>query len=108
MQRVIGWFRYNRRLSISGDAGNALAGFQVRDAVLDGGYIEFEFGNLSQYRFSRKRLFPCRFVEKLELFIAQKTARNHVERTYAKIGVSNRIGASMYALKHGLVNPAAG
>lgn len=40
------------------------------------------------------------------LVISQKTARNHVERTYAKIGVSNRIGASMYALRHGLVNPA--
>ena len=38
------------------------------------------------------------------LVISEKTARNHVERTYAKIGVSNRIGASMYALQHGLVN----
>lgn len=37
------------------------------------------------------------------LVISQKTARNHVERTYAKIGVSNRIGASMYALRNGLV-----
>nr|WP_196771928.1 HD domain-containing phosphohydrolase [Mycobacterium colombiense] len=37
------------------------------------------------------------------LVISEKTARNHVERTYAKIGVSNRIGASMYALQHGLV-----
>lgn len=39
------------------------------------------------------------------LAISEKTARNHVERTYAKIGVSNRIGASMYALKHGLAGP---
>jgi HD-GYP domain-containing protein (c-di-GMP phosphodiesterase class II) len=39
------------------------------------------------------------------LVISEKTARNHVERTYAKIGVSNRIGASMYALKHGLAGP---
>ena len=38
-----------------------------------------------------------------KLVISEKTARNHVERTYAKIGVSNRIGASMYALEHGLV-----
>lgn len=37
------------------------------------------------------------------LVISQKTARNHVERIYAKVGVSNRIGASMYALRHGLV-----
>jgi DNA-binding NarL/FixJ family response regulator len=40
------------------------------------------------------------------LVISEKTARNHVERTYAKIGVSNRIGASMYALRNGLVNNA--
>ena len=38
-----------------------------------------------------------------QLVISEKTARNHVERTYAKIGASNRIGASMYALEHGLV-----
>jgi DNA-binding NarL/FixJ family response regulator len=41
------------------------------------------------------------------LVISEKTARNHVEGTYAKVGVSNRIGASMYALQHGLVRPAA-
>lgn len=39
-----------------------------------------------------------------QLVISEKTARNHVERTYAKIGVTNRIGASMYALRHGLAN----
>lgn len=37
------------------------------------------------------------------LVISEKTARNHVERIYPKIGTSNRIGASMYALRHGLV-----
>ena len=41
------------------------------------------------------------------LVISEKTARNHVERAYAKIGVSNRIGASMYAMQHGLVAPAS-
>ena len=40
-----------------------------------------------------------------QLGISGKTARNHVERTYAKIGVTNRIGASMFALQHGLVQP---
>lgn len=39
------------------------------------------------------------------LVISEKTARNHVERTYAKIGVTNRIGASMYALRTGLTEP---
>lgn len=41
------------------------------------------------------------------LVISEKTARNHVERTYAKIGVSNRIGASMYALQQGLIEAEA-
>ena len=36
------------------------------------------------------------------LTISEKTARNHVERIYAKIGVSNRIGAGLYAVEHGL------
>ncbi|MBX7430621.1 HD domain-containing protein [Mycobacterium sp. Y57] len=38
------------------------------------------------------------------LGISGKTARNHVERTYAKIGATNRIGASLYAIQHGLVS----
>jgi HD-GYP domain-containing protein (c-di-GMP phosphodiesterase class II) len=37
-----------------------------------------------------------------KLVLSEKTVRNHVERTYSKIGVSNRIGASMFALEHGL------
>lgn len=36
------------------------------------------------------------------LVLSEKTVRNHVERVYAKIGAGNRIGASMYALEHGL------
>ncbi|MGD8167203.1 HD domain-containing phosphohydrolase [Herbiconiux sp. P16] len=39
------------------------------------------------------------------LVLSEKTVRNHVERTYAKIGASNRVGASLYALEHGLVAP---
>lgn len=38
-----------------------------------------------------------------KLVISEKTARNHVERTYAKIGVSNRVAASLYTLEHGLL-----
>jgi HD-GYP domain-containing protein (c-di-GMP phosphodiesterase class II) len=40
-----------------------------------------------------------------ELVLSEKTVRNHVERTYAKIGAGNRVGASLYALRHGLVAP---
>ena len=39
------------------------------------------------------------------LGISEKTVRNHVERAYPKIGASNRVGASLYALRHGLLDP---
>jgi HD-GYP domain-containing protein (c-di-GMP phosphodiesterase class II) len=39
----------------------------------------------------------------VRLVLSEKTVRNHVERTYAKIGATNRVGASLYALRHGLV-----
>ncbi len=42
------------------------------------------------------------------LVLSEKTVRNHVERTYAKIGATNRVGASLYALQHGLVTPLTG
>jgi HD-GYP domain-containing protein (c-di-GMP phosphodiesterase class II)/DNA-binding CsgD family transcriptional regulator len=37
------------------------------------------------------------------LSISQKTARNHVEHIYVKLGISNRTGAAMFALSHGLL-----
>ena len=37
-----------------------------------------------------------------ELFIAQKTARNHIERVYAKLGVNNRTQATLAAIDRGL------
>jgi HD-GYP domain-containing protein (c-di-GMP phosphodiesterase class II) len=36
------------------------------------------------------------------LTLSEKTVRNHVERIYGKIGVTNRVGASLYALGNGL------
>ncbi len=41
------------------------------------------------------------------LAIAPKTADNHVQSVYAKIGVSTRAGATLYAAEHGLVEPAS-
>jgi HD-GYP domain-containing protein (c-di-GMP phosphodiesterase class II) len=37
------------------------------------------------------------------LVISPKTARNHIEHIYAKIGVSNRAGASLFAVQQGLL-----
>jgi DNA-binding CsgD family transcriptional regulator len=35
--------------------------------------------------------------------ISRRTAGSHVEHIYAKIGVSNRARASLFAMKHGLM-----
>ncbi len=37
------------------------------------------------------------------LVLSEKTVRNHLEHIYAKAGVSNRVSASLFALKHGVV-----
>jgi len=38
-----------------------------------------------------------------KLEIAPKTADNHIQSLYSKIGVSTRAGAALYALERGLV-----
>ena len=38
-----------------------------------------------------------------ELVISRRTAGAHVEHIYAKLGVSNRARASLFAMKHGLM-----
>jgi DNA-binding CsgD family transcriptional regulator len=35
--------------------------------------------------------------------ISPKTAGNHVEHIYAKIGASSRAAASLFAMRHGLL-----
>jgi HD-GYP domain-containing protein (c-di-GMP phosphodiesterase class II) len=42
-----------------------------------------------------------------KLVIAPKTARNHIEHIYTKIGATSRAAASLYAVQHGLV-PSTG
>jgi DNA-binding NarL/FixJ family response regulator len=37
------------------------------------------------------------------LVISRKTAANHVEHIYAKIGASNRARAALFAMQHGLM-----
>ena len=39
------------------------------------------------------------------LVISRKTVANHVEHIYAKLGVSNRTAAALFATKHGLLAP---
>jgi HD-GYP domain-containing protein (c-di-GMP phosphodiesterase class II) len=42
-----------------------------------------------------------------ELVISPKTARNHIEHIYAKTGANSRVAASLFAIKHGLLDPGA-
>jgi DNA-binding NarL/FixJ family response regulator len=45
------------------------------------------------------------------LAMSPKTARNHTEHIYSKIGASSRVEASLFAIKHGLLGvpaPSAG
>ena len=37
------------------------------------------------------------------LVISRKTASNHVEHIYGKIGCSNRAAAGLFAMRHGLL-----
>jgi DNA-binding NarL/FixJ family response regulator len=37
------------------------------------------------------------------LFLSPKTVGHHLESIYGKIGVSTRVGATLFALQHGLV-----
>ena len=39
------------------------------------------------------------------LFITRKTVGHHAVHIYAKIGVTNRVAASLYATEHGLLSP---
>lgn len=39
------------------------------------------------------------------LFLSRKTVRNHVEHIYTKTGANNRVGATLFALRHGLMEP---
>ncbi len=36
------------------------------------------------------------------LFLARKTVRNHVEHIYTKTGATNRVGATLFAIRNGL------
>ena len=43
-----------------------------------------------------------------QLFISAKTADNHVQHIYTKLGVTNRAGATRWALDHGVLGPPDG
>jgi DNA-binding CsgD family transcriptional regulator len=40
-----------------------------------------------------------------QLGVSRKTAATHIERIYAKTGISSRSGATLFALRNGLLDP---
>jgi DNA-binding NarL/FixJ family response regulator len=92
---------------------------EVRDGRLDAESVEAVLaaaGHRTSRRTSWSAGLTAREVEVLrlvaqgrsnreiaaELFIAEKTARNHIERVYSKLGVNNRTQASLAAIDRGL------
>jgi HD-GYP domain-containing protein (c-di-GMP phosphodiesterase class II) len=93
---------------------------EVKAGRMDGDAVEAVLG-AAGHRVARRREGPsgltAREVDVLRLVsrglsskeiaarlvISPKTVRNHVEHIYTKIGVSNRAGASLFALQHGLL-----
>ena len=63
-------------------------------------------GGLTDREVEVLRLIARGYTNRLvgdELFISSKTVGRHVENIYAKIGVSTRAGATIYAMEHRLV-----
>ena len=93
---------------------------EVKAGRLDGSAVEAVL-RAAGHRARRRQTWPAgltaREVEVLRLVarglshrqiaerlvISRKTASNHVERIYAKIGVSNRAMAALFAMQHGLL-----
>jgi hypothetical protein len=57
-----------------------------------------------QHRRLRPRLSATTRELASTLGITPKTAGNHIERIYVKIGVSSPAEAAMFAMQHGLVS----
>jgi len=108
------------REACDGDAIAARLRGEVRAGRLDGAAVDAVL-RAAGHRVRRNRKWPAgltpREVQVLRhlargmspkeiakrLVISPKTASNHIEHIYAKIGVSNRAMASLFATRHGLL-----
>ncbi|MFP5319910.1 MAG: HD domain-containing phosphohydrolase [Acidimicrobiia bacterium] len=112
--------RPHRPAADSPEAAGALRG-EVRAGRLDGDAVEAVLraaGHRARRRRESVAGLTAREVEVLrllargysnkqiahELHITRKTAGNHVEHIYAKLGVTNRALASLFAAQHGLID----
>lgn len=108
------------REALDADAIAARLRDEVKAGRLDGAAVDAVL-RAAGHRVRRSREWPAsltaREVEVLRhlargmssqqiaerLVISRKTASNHIEHIYAKIGVSNRAMASLFATRHGLL-----
>ena len=104
----------------SADAAAAELRAEVKAGRLEADAVEAVLG-AAGHRVARRREGPAgltpREVEVLQLLarglsnkqiaarlvITPKTAGNHIEHIYAKTGASNRAGAGLFAMQHGLL-----
>jgi HD-GYP domain-containing protein (c-di-GMP phosphodiesterase class II) len=109
------------RDALTPDDAAAVLRDEVRAGRLDGAAVDAVL-RAGGHRVRRRRQWPAaltaREVEILrlvargmshkeideQLTISRKTASNHVERIYAKIGASNRAMAALFAVRHGLLS----
>ncbi len=109
------------RPALTPDEAAARFGQEVRSGALDHDAVEAVLTSVGHHRGPEPRSFPAglteREVEVLRLVaagcsnpaiaerlvISRRTAEHHVQHLYAKIGVSTRPGATLFALEHGLV-----
>ncbi len=111
--------RPHRGALLAGVAAKELRA-EVKAGRMDGDVVEAVLG-AAGHRVTRRREGPAglttrevdvlRLVARglsnkeigIRLVISPKTARNHIEHIYVKIGVANRAGAGLYAMQHGLL-----
>jgi HD-GYP domain-containing protein (c-di-GMP phosphodiesterase class II)/DNA-binding CsgD family transcriptional regulator len=107
------------RNALSSEAAAAQLRDEARQGRLDSAAVEAVLGE-GGHRMSRRVMWPrgltAREVEILglvaagagnreiarHLHISEKTLRNHLEHIYSKLEVSNRTGAVLFAIEHGL------
>ena len=111
--------RPHRATRTSDEAAAALRA-EVRAGRLDGDAVEAVLvaaGHRARTRLDRPAGLTAREIDVLrllarglpskeiatELVISPKTARNHIEHIYVKTGATNRVAASLFAIKHGLL-----
>jgi putative nucleotidyltransferase with HDIG domain len=112
------------RAALTPDAAAEVVRRQAREGLLDGDVVRALLTATGHRAQPRKRELPAglteREVEVLRLavkglsnrqmaevlYVSPKTVDNHIQHIYEKIGVSTRVGATLFALQHDLENEA--